>query len=151
MHHEAEAILKIPLNPTWPKDHLIWNFTANGIYMVKSGYKIGMELMQSLSTAQGTSSIEVETKTWTLIYNLPMQSKIRMFLLRTTSDILPSGWNLMRRGLYDSTSCVHCGYAVEDDIHALFYCSFSRNVWRHLPKGLKWIQTPALTFKDLLH
>lgn len=86
---------------------------------------------------------------WTLIHNLPMQPKTRMFLWRATSDILPIGRNLMRRGLYDSLACVHCGFAVEDDRHALFYYKFSKELWRHLPRGHKWIQILAQNFKDL--
>lgn len=53
--HEADNILCIPLNPTLPADQ-VWNFTPNGIYTVKSGYKI--KFMHDFTTSQGTSSIK---------------------------------------------------------------------------------------------
>lgn len=69
-HYEAEAILKIPLNPTWPEHLLIWNLTTNGQYTVKYDYKIGMEFLQSHTTTQGTSNTEAEIKTQTMIHKL---------------------------------------------------------------------------------
>lgn len=33
---KAEAVIHIPLNTTWLKDRLVWNFTLNGIYTVKN-------------------------------------------------------------------------------------------------------------------
>lgn len=95
LHHEPEAILNIPFNIAWLEDNLIQNFTQNGIYTVKSRYKIGMEFMQNLTSAQETSSIEAQTKPWTMIHDLSMQPKIRMFLWRITSDILLTRRNLM--------------------------------------------------------
>lgn len=50
LHHKAKAILRIPLNPSWPEDQLIWNFTHNGFYMVKSGYRIGMKFLFNCNT-----------------------------------------------------------------------------------------------------
>lgn len=43
----------------------------------------------------------------------------------------------MKRGFYEMTSCIHYVYRVEDDIHTLFDCRFSRKDWQHLPKGNK--------------
>lgn len=87
------------------------------------------------TSRQGTSSTEVEGKIWNSIYNLQEQPKIKIFLWRAISDILPTGRNLLRRGLYESIACVHCGHIVEDDRHALFDHQFSQKVWRHLPKS----------------
>lgn len=42
LQHEADTIVLIPLNPTWPEDKLVWSFTLTGIYTVKSAYQIGM-------------------------------------------------------------------------------------------------------------
>ncbi|KAI5657542.1 hypothetical protein M9H77_26335 [Catharanthus roseus] len=100
-----------------------------------------MKFMSNYSSAQGTSSTEVEEKTWNLIYNL----------LRETSDILPTGRNLTRHGLYKSTSCAHCGYTMGNDRYTLFDYRFCKEVWKHLPKGQKLRQIPSLSFKDLIY
>lgn len=57
----------------------------------------------------------------------------------------------MRRGLYDSSSYAHCGYTMEDAKPALFDCTFSKEVWKNLPKGYNWNQIPVLSFKDLIY
>ncbi|KAI5680880.1 hypothetical protein M9H77_02107 [Catharanthus roseus] len=54
LYYEAEAILQIPLNPSWPEDKLIWNFISNGIYTVKSGYKISMDFGEAVGLDSGT-------------------------------------------------------------------------------------------------
>ncbi|KAI5678577.1 hypothetical protein M9H77_09527 [Catharanthus roseus] len=140
LHHEAEAILNIPLNPAWPEDQLL-----------KSGYKIGMEFMNNNASGQGTSSTEAEGKIWNLIHNLQVQPKIRMFLWRATSDILSTRRNLFKRRPYKSVACVYCGHTVEDDRHALFNCKFSQKVWTHLPKCHKWNLLPSTSFEDLIY
>lgn len=38
LHDEVDAIFQIPLNLVSPKDKLVWNFTSNGIYILKFGY-----------------------------------------------------------------------------------------------------------------
>lgn len=35
-------------------------------------------------------------------------------------------------------------------MHALFNCSFSKEVWAKLPPGYKWSHIPTLSFKDLM-
>ena len=37
---EADLILKIPLSPTNVEDKLIWPHVSNGVYTVKSGYRL---------------------------------------------------------------------------------------------------------------
>lgn len=64
--------------------------------------------------------------------------------------ILPIGCNLTRRCLFEGTRCVYYRFQFEDDRHALFYSTFAKEAWSHLPLGRKWIQNPALNFKDLI-
>lgn len=73
-----------------------------------------------------------------------------MFLWREASDILYTGKNLFRHGLYESVACVPCGYTMEDDRHALFDYKFSQKAWIHLPKGKKWSLLPLTSLKDLI-
>ena len=36
--HEAETVLGIPLSPRLPKDSIVWAWTPNGYFTVKSAY-----------------------------------------------------------------------------------------------------------------
>lgn len=42
LHYETNAILQIVLIPAFLEDKFLWHFTKNGIYTVKSGYKVGL-------------------------------------------------------------------------------------------------------------
>lgn len=53
LHHEAKAILQIPLNPAWPEDKLTWNYTLNGKHTVKSGYKVVVDFAKSSILFEG--------------------------------------------------------------------------------------------------
>lgn len=121
--------------PIWSKDKIIWNFNSNGIYMLKSGYHNGMDIIKFTPSSTSPSKPHHDTWLWNYIYQIPMQSKIKMFLLRATQNILPTGKNLMRRGLYDSIDCIHCGLQFEDNRHAFFDYAFAKSVWEHLPLG----------------
>lgn len=71
---------KIPLNPSWPKDKIIWSFTSNGVYTIKSGYKIGMNFIKRPCPNEGPSTLHQDTKLWKYIHHLPVQPKIKSFL-----------------------------------------------------------------------
>lgn len=77
--NEAEVILHILFNPTWPEDKLIWNCTLNGIYTVKSRYKVGMDFTSMSTSTEGPSSMHQESRLWNYIYSLSVQLKLRIF------------------------------------------------------------------------
>lgn len=82
--------------------------------------------MDFLYSQFASGSTSAETKLWNFIYDLSIQLKIRMFIWRAISDILPMGKNLMKLGLYESMNYIHNGYSIDDDRHALFDCRFSK-------------------------
>ncbi|KAI5666354.1 hypothetical protein M9H77_16207 [Catharanthus roseus] len=59
---------------------LIWNFTPNGIYMMKLCYKTGFLYMSSTERGDGPSIVDQDAKTWNAIHSIPIQLKIRIFL-----------------------------------------------------------------------
>lgn len=79
LHHEAEVILQVSLNPLWPKDKLIWHFARNGIYFINSTYKAGMSYMRSLSITNGPSNLDKESRFWNSIHKLPIDPKFGCF------------------------------------------------------------------------
>ncbi|KAI5661197.1 hypothetical protein M9H77_20520 [Catharanthus roseus] len=88
---------EISLNAAWPEDRLIWNFTPNGIYTIKSCYKVDMIFMSSAERSEGPSTIDQETKAWNAIHSLLVQQKIRIFCWRAAQNVLPIGRNLLRK------------------------------------------------------
>lgn len=68
--HEVDAILQIPLNPAWPEDKLIWNYTSNAIYTVKSGYRVDVDFTNNSTLTNSHSSMNQESRLWNYIHSL---------------------------------------------------------------------------------
>ena len=50
----------MPLSSTPPDDSLIWNSTANGIFSVRSAYKVAMDLTVRQDTSGGSSDGDIK-------------------------------------------------------------------------------------------
>lgn len=88
LHLKVDAILQIPLNPSYPEDEIVWNFTSNRVYTVKIGYQYGMDIIKLTSSFTSTSSSHHDTRLWNYIHQLQVQQKIKMFLWRAMQKIL---------------------------------------------------------------
>ncbi|EPS58663.1 hypothetical protein M569_16150, partial [Genlisea aurea] len=97
---DAEAILSIPLAKTESEDKLIWNYSLDGIYSVKSGYHLQKSLtLQAPSSA--SSSHAMTHDLWKSLWKLPLPPKIVLFGWRLAKNILPLKHELGRRKLLD--------------------------------------------------
>lgn len=65
---------------------------------------------------------------WQRLWRLKLPEKIKMFLWRASKDILPCNVNLVKRCTPISVMCPRCGAKEETGIHALFECSFAKQV-----------------------
>ncbi|GJX59329.1 RNA-directed DNA polymerase, eukaryota, reverse transcriptase zinc-binding domain protein [Tanacetum coccineum] len=82
---EAEMVLQIPISQTGSSDKLIWHFDPKGQYTVKSGYKQAIALI-STSVSIGESSANPSSKFWKVIWHIPVQPKIKLFLWKAISN-----------------------------------------------------------------
>ena len=76
--HEAEIILVMPLSSTLPNDSLTWNSTANGIFSIRSSYKVVMDLRDHQDTSGGSSDSDIK-KFWRRIWSIQIPSKVKKF------------------------------------------------------------------------
>lgn len=66
--HEAKIVLGIPLSPWLPNDSLVWAWTPNGHFSVKSAYQAAQKLMPK-PNSRGESSDGSKFKAiWKLIW-----------------------------------------------------------------------------------
>nr|DAD19322.1 TPA_asm: hypothetical protein HUJ06_020785 [Nelumbo nucifera] len=65
---DASAILNIPLSYASQKDRVIWYFSPNGVYSVKSGYRVARDL-------NTTNSQAVISCGWDKLWKLPIPPK----------------------------------------------------------------------------
>lgn len=124
---ELETILKIPLPVFQRNDKLIWHFSNNGIYSVKSGYRLAF--VPKTEECKPGSSFRPNPNLWKTIWKLKVPNKIRNFWWRVCKDSLASKENLYKRKCAPSNLCPLCHLHVESTDHILFSCSWVRAVW----------------------
>ncbi|KAL0458285.1 UNVERIFIED_CONTAM: LOB domain-containing protein 29 [Sesamum latifolium] len=108
------------------EDRIIWHFTKNGLFSVKSAY----HLAQSLDDLPSPSSLrQTEQRWWSFLWQAKIPSKVKVFIWRICTDALPTAANLNRRIASTSFSCPFCNDDMEDIPHMLFHCPFARQVW----------------------
>ncbi|XP_075648666.1 uncharacterized protein LOC142619455 [Castanea sativa] len=66
---------------------------------------------------------------WNRIWQLHTPPKVRNFVWRACSDILPTRTNLYRRKVPVDPACGICQQHDETVAHALWSCPMARNVW----------------------
>ena len=86
---DADKILGIPLCGSWPRDKLIWHYTSNGCFMIKSAYHLRLSQLSS----QGSSS-NPQTEIWRTIWRLDILLRIRIFASRLCHGVLPTHENI---------------------------------------------------------
>ncbi|XP_022143319.1 uncharacterized protein LOC111013220 [Momordica charantia] len=139
-YDEVKTILSIPLGIGLAADRLIWNFEKNGICTVKSDYKLAH--MQSPDTSASTSLSECLAKWWKDVWQLNLPSKIKVFFWRPCLDRLPTGANLILRGVDVPDCYAFCGKKGEDALHLFWTCKVSKNQrqvskFSHLPQDVR--------------
>ncbi|KAK6138511.1 hypothetical protein DH2020_027750 [Rehmannia glutinosa] len=131
---KARKILRIPLRNFCGEDRLAWNFSSNGIYSVKSGYQIALQ-MNNVGRDSPSHSGE-PLKIWKWIWSLNIPPKIQVFLWKVANGILPVKTALSRRRIGLNPMCIRCGLEDETMEHALRDCPWSNFYWRASPLRL---------------
>jgi hypothetical protein len=135
--HDAEAILQLNVPETSRNDFLAWHYESNGVFSVKSAYKLAYSLKHNNQNRPGTSSSSDSNRTlWKLIWNAPVPNKVRIFGWRTACDNLATKKNKFRRNLETDSTCSICGREAETSFHATVACTKSRALREEMRK--KW-------------
>ncbi|KAL9228579.1 hypothetical protein vseg_004142 [Gypsophila vaccaria] len=105
------------------EDELYWNGSAHGKFTIKSALVIlkGIDI-----------PTEPDPVAWHLIWKLPVQQRIRMFIWLAAHDRLMTNFNRVRRGLADDSVCPRCLSEEETTDHLLRHCPTSVEIWSHL-------------------
>ncbi|XP_050104673.1 uncharacterized protein LOC126584279 [Malus sylvestris] len=137
---EASVILCMPLSQHGCPDRLIWHYTRNGLYSVKSGYLVAqqMETNGELRRKSGGQSSTEDEKdsTWADLWRLEVPPKLCHFIWRGCRNILAVRNNLRRRGIRINIGCPLCNEEVETQVHLFFRCPFVRVFWFGSPLQL---------------
>nr|POE69438.1 putative ribonuclease h protein [Quercus suber] len=125
--HEADVIKAIPLSLDDVVDVRFWSVSADGIYTVKSGYKLIME--NELRVLPSSSNLSLSKKVWKGIWSLRTPNRVKSLLWRAGLDALPSRVNLRKRKILTNDTCPQCNLAGETSLHALWSCPCLSPIW----------------------
>ena len=124
---DISLICSIKPRPTSQNDDYCWSHTNNGIYSVKTGYDLAME-MQDLSeetTYTEPSTTQLQAKVW----KIKAPSKIKHFVWQALSNCVPVCDQLANRHCGRDRSCARCGAETETINHMLFGCPLAVQTW----------------------
>ncbi|XP_018465308.1 uncharacterized protein LOC108836684 [Raphanus sativus] len=109
-------------------DFWCWKHTKSGAYTVRSGNWLAVQdlLSEEFQEARMQPSINgLKEAAW----NALTTPKIKTFMWRAISSILPVANELQHRGMKVDPVCQHCGIYLETPNHVLFTCDVARQVW----------------------
>ncbi|KAL0442406.1 UNVERIFIED_CONTAM: hypothetical protein Slati_1963300 [Sesamum latifolium] len=126
MWTKLEVILGIPLSRTGEPDLLVWHYSKNGRFSVRSAYHLAC----LMDDRPGSSSLgEREGSWWRKVWQSKIPNKIKVFVWRACLNALPTSANLSRRIQGFQAGCPLCRTEKEDVMHVLALCPFARQAW----------------------
>ncbi|KAH1107401.1 hypothetical protein J1N35_011169 [Gossypium stocksii] len=99
-------------------DSLSWSKTTSGVFSVKSAY-----------FALKEESWHPQELKWSKIWKIPGPLRVKHFVWLVLKQRLLTNSERVRRGIEHDVSCHLCGHFMEDTIHILRYCSFTKEIW----------------------
>ncbi|KAL6184476.1 hypothetical protein ACLB2K_045877 [Fragaria x ananassa] len=140
LSREAEDRIRcIPIGEEDGNDRLLWPWSKNGSFTVKSGYH-WVHQQSSINASPlvitGTSH-RVGKKMWRLLWGMPTLPKVKLFFWQVIGGVGPNFSNLYKRKLTSSPMCPLCGLEDETFEHLLLLCSWVSLIWFGSPMGLR--------------
>ena len=109
--HDAEVILSIPISPTLTEDSLVWAWTKNGTFTVRSAYGVASNLLKEGKKKEESGSTSDRTtmkEFWKFLWQLDCPNKVKQFLWKACKNILPTNHRLASRKVIVGDSCGFC-------------------------------------------
>ena len=140
----VDDILSIKLGEVHDRDKLLWKETKSGCFSVKTAYQVALRLKQPQNVEHSTA--REDKKFWNKMWKLPIPPKVRNFMWRACSDILPTSANLCRRRIPVASTRTICQQHEKTVAHILWECPLARNVWGMIPGQLQKCNSEATNY-----
>ncbi|KAK3195597.1 hypothetical protein Dsin_026907 [Dipteronia sinensis] len=141
---DAMSILLIPENCSQREDSLCWHYTEDEEYSVKSGYRLGIDLMAKPSTSGDTWS----SYYWKKLWNLAVPTKVKILIWRACMNWIPTLGNLTKHKIAVNGCCLICNRDFETITHALWGCKGLKGVRAEFENLTGMKSDVNMTFKD---
>ena len=138
---DVRAITKTPPLSFDDLDKIFWHFSSNGIYSVKSGYRL-------VGSANNHETSTRPPNHETTLWKLHLPPLVKVFLWRACRGCLPVLDVLRTRRLQLNPACPLCNWDSESVTHALLSCDKARDYLKLCSIGV--IDLGVGTISDLL-
>ena len=124
--HTIVDIFCVPMTNLHANDVLEWKENKSQVFSVKSTYGVALRLLNPLN---GEYSLAVaDEHLWKSVWSLNSPPKVRNFLWRECSNILPTRHNLRKKKMQIDPICAVCQQQSETVKHILWEYPLARNV-----------------------
>lgn len=120
---DALAILATNVPQHQVVDRIVWSKSTDGIYSVKTGYRVWQNLYAGNSRC-------AQLEGWSRIWRLSIPHKVKIFIWRFCRDNVPVRIRLKNKGVSLPIMCPMCNVDVEHMLHLFFDCQFANSCWQ---------------------
>jgi hypothetical protein len=145
---ERDQIHQIPLVKEQTDDQLMWPFTKEGSYTVKSGYNIIKSWHDNVNSVS-TSTNNLDMKLWKTIWTLHTIPRHKVLLWRIIQKAIPVKQALSDRGIQGQVLCPRCFQKEETIDHVFKDCQYADKVWFGSKLGIRFSSIQS-SFRDWL-
>ncbi|KAL0359738.1 UNVERIFIED_CONTAM: hypothetical protein Sangu_0823200 [Sesamum angustifolium] len=132
---DREAILQIPLSTSGGPDLLIWHYSNNGLFSVRSAYHLALSsfLASNAGTSDGRPRYK---KLWKSIWQAKVPSKAKLFIWRAIRNALPTAANLRGKMPHEEIVCPFCTDTDDNNHTHTLHCCFARQELKNVEQGV---------------
>lgn len=135
----------LPLSSFPVDDSWVWASSTNGLATPSYAYRH----LQGMD-----DSLRVARTDWCSIWKLTVPPKVKLFLWKFCSGVLPTGDFLCKRNIIDTASCAICSSRPDTDVHIIFDCPLAAQIWslfrHHFSVVASWGNQASVWFGKLI-
>lgn len=142
---DAALAQQVIISQVADQDKYVWPFTKNCQYSVKTGYWVGIHMLEDNHDIDPPpGSIELKQDIW----KLQIPPKLQHYFWRIITGALPVSERLISRTINVDPLCKRCCTELETINHVLFECIHAKAVWRC--SHFQQFDNPATELEDNL-
>ncbi|CAL1387380.1 unnamed protein product [Linum trigynum] len=126
--HTCRAIKAIPLPRHNVEDKLIWHYSRDGIFSVKSAYHLATTLERREGQWKAGASW-MDKPSWIRVWGADIPPKLKVFVWQILNRILPTTEALIEKRIPVHPRCPVCWAAPETMEHLFLDCPVARALW----------------------
>ncbi|XP_060972579.1 uncharacterized protein LOC133038438 [Cannabis sativa] len=122
---DAELILQMATSECDIEDKILWHYSKDGEYSVRSGYRMAA----ALQIRDIQSDTESSERWWRQLWKLKILLKVKHFVWKMAHSWIPTNSALAHRKIQVEPYCIRCSSgAYENVFHALWGCRVNCDV-----------------------